>query len=138
MTHTSDGSVWTYDDFRPGETHGSVELKLNDARLALWKEVYGDDSGIDQTGRVPRGLLVAGMMETYLRVVAPRPPGNIHASQKLTLGSGSLKVGDTVTATVTCLDKIRRKDRGWVTIGVVMNSNGQELLRGEIRTVWAR
>ncbi|MCO5070459.1 MAG: hypothetical protein M9944_04520 [Rhizobiaceae bacterium] len=138
MTHTIDDAVWTYEDFQPGETYGSVELKLDETRLALWKEVYGDEARIDQTGRVPRGLLVAGMMETYLRVVSPRPPGNIHASQKLMLGSGSLKVGDTVTATVTCLDKIRRKDRGWVTIGVVMNSNGHELLRGEIRTVWAR
>ncbi|MCB1468421.1 MAG: hypothetical protein KDK08_15030 [Rhizobiaceae bacterium] len=138
MTSTNDGVVWTYEHFQPGETFGSVELELDETRLALWKEVYGDDSRIDQTGQVPRGLLVAGMMETYLRVVSPRPPGNIHASQKLMLGSGSLKVGDTVTATVTCLDKVRRKDRGWVTIGVVMNSNDQEFLRGEIRTVWAR
>lgn len=84
------GDVWTFDDFSPGALLGETSIVIDAERVAAWRDIYGEDGGEggagDATGRVPRGLLVAGMMEAYLTAVQPRPPGNVHASQKLRFG----------------------------------------------------
>jgi acyl dehydratase len=125
---------WVFDDFRPGTELGRVSLVLDDKRAANWAAIYG---AAPAPGRVPAGMLVAAMMEAYLKAFQPRPPGNIHASQKLVFGAGA-KLGDRLDAIVTCLDKVLRKERRWVTFGVTLTSGPDDILRGEIRAVWAR
>lgn len=126
--------VWVYDDFNPGQPLGNCAITLDDARLDNWTAIYGERPASEN---VPAGVLVAAMMEAYLNSIQPRPPGNIHASQKLVFGR-SAKAGDKLEAEVSCLSKERRKERGWVTFGVVLSVEGQDVLNGEIRTIWAK
>lgn len=138
--HAGGEDVWTFADFRPGHSFGEMSLVLDESRLEQWQSIYGD-GGLDggaRPGDVPRGLLVTCMMEAYLGLIGPRPPGNIHASQKIAFGSCRPRLGDSLSLRATCLDKVERKGRGWVTFEVSVDKEGQNLLRGEIRTVWAK
>lgn len=134
MTSAPSADVWTFDDFQPGAELGRVSVALDGARIANWSAIYG---AVDAPDRVPSGMLVAAMMEAYLKAFQPRPPGNIHAGQTLAF-VGSAKPGDQLEAKVTCLDKVLRKERRWVTFGVTLRNGSQDVLSGEIRTVWAR
>jgi acyl dehydratase len=130
----TDLPVWVFDDFSPGQPLGNFAITLDDAHLNNWTAIYGERKSSES---VPAGMLVAAMMEAYLNAIQPRPPGNIHASQKLVFGR-SAKAGDKVEAQVSCRSKERRRERGWVTFGVVLSVEGQDVLNGEIRTIWAR
>lgn len=126
--------VWVFDDFRPGSALGHLAIPLDAMRLAHWAAIYGEPA---VAGRVPSGMLVAAMMEAYLTAIQPRPPGNIHASQKLTFGAPAAP-GDRLDAEVTCLWKEVRRERRWVAFGVTLRSGDRDVLSGEIRTIWAR
>ncbi len=126
--------VWVYDDFSPGQPLGNCAITLDDAHLDNWTAIYGERPGSEN---VPAGMLVAAMMEAYLNSIQPRPPGNIHASQNIVVGRAE-KAGDKLEAQVSCLSKERRKERGWVTFGVVLSVEGRDVLNGEIRTIWAK
>ncbi|MBW3098176.1 hypothetical protein [Pseudohoeflea coraliihabitans] len=126
--------VWTFERFSPGLAFGETTIRLDRARLERWQAIYGK-AGEDS---VPRGLLVTAMMEAYLDLIQPRPPGNIHASQKLTFGPRAARLNEPLALHVTCGDKTTRKGRGWVTFEVTVKAGEDMLLRGEIRTIWAR
>lgn len=130
----SDVPVWVFDDFRPGTALGCVDIPLDEARLANWAAIYGPLAAREH---LPAGMLVAAMMEAYLTAVQPRPPGNIHASQKLAFGKAA-RAGDRLVAEVSCISKEKRKERCWVTFGVVLRNGENDVLRGEIRTIWAK
>lgn len=130
----TDPPVWVFDDFSPGQLLGDLAITLDDTHFDNWTAIYGERAPSE---RVPAGMLVAAMMEAYLNAIQPRPPGNIHASQKLVFGR-SARAGDKLDAQVSCLSKERRKERGWVTFGVVLRVAGQDVLTGEIRTIWAK
>lgn len=130
----SDLPVWVFDDFSPGQPLGHLAITLDDTRFDNWAAIYGERPASE---RVPSGMLVAAMMEAYLNAIQPRPPGNIHASQKLVFHRPAC-AGDRLEAQVSCLSKERRKERGWVTFGVVLRADGHDVLNGEIRTIWAK
>ena len=134
MTAIAERAPWTYDDFQPGEPLGETSLTLDEERIGHWSAIYGPPVEEDT---VPSGLLMAALMEAYLATVAPRPPGNIHASQRLVFGAPA-RPGDRLDAAVTCLAKEVRKSRGWVTFGVDLRRAGEAVLFGEVRVVWAR
>lgn len=140
MAPTMD-DVWTFANFRPGHSFGSMKIMLDQARLEQWQSIYGGNQVADPTlpsGMLPEGLLVTCMMEAYLHLVQPRPPGNIHASQKIMFAKARPRIGDTLTLSISCLDKTEKKGRGWVTFEASVDCDGHALLRGEIRTVWAQ
>lgn len=125
--------VWVFDRFRPGEALGRHAIALDDTRLADWQAIYGATAD----GGLPSGILVAAMMEAYLKAFSPRPPGNIHAAQTLAFGA-PVQPGDRLEAEVSCLWKEVRKARRWVGFGVVLRKGDREVLAGEIRTIWAK
>ena len=134
MTSAPAGDVWVFDDFHPGARLGDVSIPLDADRMTHWAAIYGKAR---TTNHVPAGMLVAAMMEAYLTVVRPRPPGNIHANQKLAFG-GTAKPGDRLEAEVRCLNKVLRNERRWITLDVRLRNGAQDVLRGEITTIWAR
>jgi hypothetical protein len=79
MTQAS--APWTFADFEPGHSFGSIEIRLDSSRLALWSQVFVEKAG---AAKVSSSVLVAAMTEGYLKLLQPRPPRNIHASQVLT------------------------------------------------------
>ena len=81
MSEQASRHPWLFDEFRPGAELGLVGIDLDAQRARNWSAIYGP-LGADEMA--PAGMLVAAMMEAYLKVFQPRPPGNIHAGQKLT------------------------------------------------------
>ena len=124
---------WTFADFVPGSELGRVAIAFDDERLSAWRGIYGALPG----GTVPAGAMLAAAMQAYLEAFRPRPPGNIHAAQKLAFGKERLKPGDRADAVVTCLAKELRKERHWVTFGVSIVKDGRDVLSGEMLLVWA-
>ncbi|MGE3992626.1 MaoC family dehydratase [Pseudorhodoplanes sp.] len=126
--------IWAFDDFRPGSKFEEVSISLDAERIAGWTAIYGHPQVSD---RIPSGMLVAAMMEAYLTAIQPRPPGNIHASQKLSF-SNAAKPGDQLGAEVSCVEKTLHKERRWITFGVTLRNRSLIILRGEIHTIWSR
>ena len=74
--------VLTFDDFQVGHEIGTREMVVtDDARDHLGK-AFPDMGDFD--GRVE--MTIGMMMRAYISIISPRPPGNIHAGQSLTVG----------------------------------------------------
>lgn len=127
--------VWVFADFTEGQKIGSVDVDLDDRKLALWHSIYPTES---QVSRIPQGLLIAAMMEAYLKVIPERPPGNVHAGQKLTFTGEPVMPGDRLRLDFSCFARTIRKERRWVTLGVSGFLGGRSVFEGEIVTVWAK
>ncbi len=125
--------LWTYDRFETGQDHGAVAVALDAERVAGWEAVYGPVRG----DAAPDGLIVAGMMEAYIRAIQPRPKGNVHASQKLAFTGARAKLGDEVLYRVSVAGKELKKDRRWVSFAVEAEAGGRPLMCGEIISIWA-
>jgi hypothetical protein len=77
-------------------------------------------------------------MEGYMAAIQPRPPGNIHAGQKLDFSGQSLSEGETVTVAISCNAKEIKRERRFVRFGASMkNARGEEILSGEMNVIWA-
>lgn len=129
-----EGEPWLFDDFEEGAALGTVDIAIDHDRMALWNGIYGDAG----EATIPQGLIAASMMEAYLRVIPRRPPGNIHASQKLDFTGDIAQPGARLTFEFACLEKTRRRERGWVTLSVRCRDGERDLMNGEIQTIWAR
>lgn len=128
--------IWNYATFEEGQNLGTTTLTIDDAKLRLWAEIFDRPHDADQH-RLSNSLLISVMMEAYLCVAQPRPPGNIHAGQKLRLlGRAPLK-GEALTVTTRLTKKEERKSRKWLTFESRIVSGGDALLTGEILTIWA-
>lgn len=128
---------WTFDDFEIGAELGTLHIVVDDRRLSLWKRIYGEESLRDTTDTVPQGLLVAAMMEGYIKAIQPRPPGNIHAGQQITFASHQVAFGASLTLAFTCLGKEFKRERRWVTFGVRVMDGDRLAMSGEISSIWA-
>jgi acyl dehydratase len=77
-------------------------------------------------------------MEAYLKVIPKRPPGNVHAGQKLAFAGKPVAVGARLRFDFSCVGREIRKERRWVSLGVQCTSAGQPVLEGQITTIWAK
>lgn len=126
---------WRHADFEVGTGIGEAEIRLDEDRLALWEKTYGRRP---EAGRpVPRGLLVAAMMEGYTRAIQPRPPGNVHAGQTLRFTGAPPAPGAALTLRLSCLWKEVRKGRNWIGFGVELREGERLAMTGEITSIWA-
>lgn len=130
---------WTYDDFRPSAEIGSAEVVIDAQRIGLWNRIYAPAGGAAPAdGPVPPGLVVAAMMEGFIRAIQPRPPGNIHAGQTLAFAGAEVRAGARLTVTFTCKAREIRRERRWVTFGVSIRDGGRLVAEGEIAAIWAK
>jgi acyl dehydratase len=121
----------TYDRLTPGETVGRLSLDITASDI----EDYRAIAGTEDLPLSP-GLAVALMMRAYMRLMPKRPPGTVHASQKIRLGV-PLAAGDRVTIELRCLEKERRRERGWVRFETEIRNQSEALvLAGEQWMVW--
>lgn len=132
MSEQQGDELWTFARFEPGHVFGTIEVVADDRRRADWERVFGTAGD-----RLPRGMLVAAMMEAYIRAIQPRPDGNIHAAQELGFSDAQAQWGDTVAVTVTLDGKEERKGRLWVRFGVQASVGGVAVMTGTIRSIWA-
>jgi hypothetical protein len=126
--------MWTYGRFEPGQSFGVVEVPMDATKRARWQTIFGPSA--DQT--LPRGMLVAAMMEAYIRAIQPRPKGNIHAAQALDFTSHKPRWNDMISIAVSCLSKEDKKGRYWVDFGIKASAGDKMVLSGTIRSIWAQ
>ncbi|MCD0502284.1 hypothetical protein [Bordetella petrii] len=126
---------YTYDAFVPGTILGHWEEPLDDRLVATWGRLFGkhpQDHDAQWTG-----LAVALMMRAYLNVVSPRPPGNIHAQQALSIRNLP-RMGEIVQSRVQCLDKEIRRERRYLHLEVSgTGAQGRSLYTGRMQLIWA-
>jgi acyl dehydratase len=127
--------LWTYDRFAPGELIGEATLTLDAERFERWRRLFPSAEGATNA---PPGLLMALLMEGYMAAIQPRPPGNIHAGQKLTFAGKPLAEGGRVTVSISCNAKELKRERRFVRFGASMrDARGEEILAGEMNVIWA-
>ncbi|MGH6883699.1 MaoC family dehydratase [Hypericibacter sp.] len=125
----------TYERLMPGAKIGSLSLDIAAADIDDYRRIT---AGTDLELPLSPGLAVALMMRAYMRLMPERPPGSIHASQKLRLGV-PLAAGDRVTVALRCAEKERRKERGWVRFETEIRNQASALvLASEHWVVWGQ
>ncbi|HEY9273215.1 hypothetical protein [Achromobacter sp.] len=128
-------TLYTYDSFTPGTMLGDWEEPLDARLLALWERLFGSHAQ-DAPAR-QAGLAVALMMRAYLNVVTPRPPGNIHARQALSV-LGLPQAGERIRSTVRCIGKEMRGERRYLQLEVAGEGAARRpLYTGRMNLIWA-
>lgn len=128
--------MWTFDDLEPGAELGHSSLTVDDAYVDRWLSLYAGEP--DTRPLLPAGMANLIVMRGYGDAVTPRPPGGVHASQRLTIRRTPL-VGERLTTSVRCQGKEFKKDRRWVRLAVTTaNEIGEICYEGLITSIWAR
>jgi len=127
---------WLFEDFAPGAVLGTATFTVDDAFVASWLTLYAGEA--DTRPVLPAGMAMPIIMRGYAEAVAPRPPGNVHAGQRLTIRRAP-RVGERLTTTVRCEDKALKNGRRWTYLGVRTAGDGDDTCyEGVITTLWAR
>jgi len=134
----ADDKVWLFEDFEEGAAVGSVEVTVSQDNLNLWRSIYGMPGEDSAPEHLPQSLLTAAMMEAYLRVIPRRPPGNVHAAQKLVFSGTRVPPGAHLVFDFSCISKELKRERRWVTLAMRCSDGRQPVMEGEISTVWAK
>jgi hypothetical protein len=124
-----------WQDFQPGVALGEITQVCDAALTGAWQGIFGaEDAGTPAQGA---GIAVALMMRGYLGVVAPRPPGNVHARQRFTLHALPA-TGEAVRTTVTCVGKEMKRERRYVDLQVCgTGEGGRAIYQGVLTLIWA-
>lgn len=132
---TLPSDMLTFDRFVVGGAFGPSTETPDPALISTWRRLYPDDQIPE--GCFPPGMATVLMMRAYMHLLAPRPPGNIHAGQKMVLGD-PVRIGDSVTTRIVCTDKAMRRDRRFVTVRATgMNQDGRVCFEGDLTLIWA-
>ena len=98
--------MFVYDAFEPGKDYGVWPFVFDGAALASWCDVFAEDAG----EIMPPGMTAMVAMQAYMHVIAPRPPGNIHARQQVEIRRLP-RLGEQLSTAVRCLGKEVRRGR---------------------------
>ena len=91
-----------FEDFAVGRMMGEFVETITSEQLGEWAALYPWNAATD--GTVPASLATILMMRAYVNVVTPRPPGNLHAQQRMRL-FGTIAIDEPITSTIECQDK---------------------------------
>lgn len=127
-----------FDDFQPGVPMGEYEEVYDAQQAGRWQSIFGS-SALEGANAAPEAasMAVVAMMRAYLHVVAPRPPGNVHARQQLRMHALP-RPGESMRIAVACESKEIRRERRYVDLGVrATGDGGRALFEGRISLIWA-
>ena len=110
-------------------------MELSQHRGALWQDVYGPREANPEEASL--GLLVAIMMDGYVKAIQPRPPGNIHAMQSLNFSGFMPQYGDMLSLDFSIGSKELKRERRWVDFDVTVRAGDRVAMTGKIRSIWA-
>jgi len=99
-----------------------------------WRSIYlgASDSAAEQAS-----IALVLAMRALLSVVSPRPPGNVHARQKM-ISHGLPVIGETIQSEVTCVRKEIKRERRYVDFSVKgVGANNRPLFEAEMSLIWA-
>lgn len=121
-----------FGDFTEGSMLGRHEETIDADLLTQWRSAFPDAPDTPSPG----GFATAFAMRAYLTILPERPPGNIHARQRLVLHR-AIAEGDRVAATLTCVAKELRGGRRRLTLAVAASSEDRPLFDAEMTILWA-
>lgn len=129
------GSLMLFADFVPGAELARVSDQVSSDQLAEWAQLYPWDR--TEEGFVPTGLSTVLLMRSYHKAIPQRPPGNIHAGQKM-LAAAPIRVGETITSVVSCCAVERKGERRKLELAVHgRGEDGRTVYSGLITLFWA-
>ena len=131
----------SFDDLEIG-SEGTYSKALTERDITLFGETSGDinpmhfdEDYASQTmfkGRIAHGMWSAGLISTCIGTVMPGP-GSVYMGQELAFKL-PVRIGDTLTATVTVKEKNER--RKFVIIDCqVRNQNGKVVVAGDAKVM---
>ncbi len=121
-----------FEDFTAGSALGRHEETVDADLLAQWRSAFPDAPDTPSPG----GFAMAFAMRAYLTILPERPPGNIHARQRLVLHR-AITEGDQVAATLSCVAKELRGERRRLTLAVAAAARDGPLFDAEMTILWA-
>lgn len=121
-----------FGDFTAGSMLGRHEETIDADLLAQWRSAFPDAPDTPSPG----GFAMAFAMRAYLTILPERPPGNIHAKQRLALHRAIVE-GDRVAATLTCVAKELRGEQRRLTLAVAASAEDRLLFDAEMTILWA-
>lgn len=124
-----------WEHLQPGSSLGEITQTFDAALSRAWQDIFGaEDAGGPAEGA---GIAVAMMMRAYLNVVSPRPPGGVHARQRLRLEALPAQ-GEAIHTTVACRSKELKRERRYVDLEVRgTGEGGRPIYSGLITVIWA-
>lgn len=127
-----------FDDFKPGVRIGETSLVYTAELASKWGRIFGAPADDADSAARGAGIATVMMMRGYLSVVAPRPPGNVHARQRIVL-DGAPAQNERVRIEVSCVAKEIRRERRYVELQVDGSGDrGRLLCRGRMTLIWAQ
>ena len=127
-----------FDDFVPGRDMGATEVTYSDDLARRWQRIFGSatDGGAGGAAEAA-GMAVVTMMRGYLNVITPRPPGNVHARQQLTVHALP-RAGEVIRTTMSCVGKELRRERRYVELQASGTGDaGRPIYTGRLTLIWA-
>lgn len=125
----------TFDNFQPGLVMGRVRERVDDDMLRQCGDIYG--AGAPSVLSGPE-LTTIYSMRAYLKVVAPRPPGNIHLRERVAIDDLPER-GEEIDTEVSCVSKELRAERRRVVLATrTRGRDGRALFSTEMTLLWAR
>jgi hypothetical protein len=123
-----------FDGFAVGEVLGQHSLQIGAQAMEGWEQLFpGSGSGDD----LPPGFVAVVTMRSFFNVVAQRPPGNVHGSQRYELARLP-KIGERLDTKVTCVGKEIRRERRWVDfLTETVGEDGSPCFSGRMSIAWA-
>ena len=122
-----------FEDFVAGATLGSHAETIDGTLLAQWRAAFPDRTGEPSPG----GFAMAFAMRAYLTILPERPPGNIHARQRLALHK-AVRSDESVEGVLRCVGCEARQDRRRVMLAVDARADGRPWFEAEMTILWAR
>lgn len=123
-------------DFEPDSELGSHVIQIDEAMFALWVSLYPNDAACRPV--MPPGMMAMVVMRGYMSTIPERPPGNIHAEQRIDLVQLP-KIGDAVTTIYRCERMEERLGRKWVYLtSNTVDDAGNTLFTGRMTTIWSQ
>ena len=127
--------VLTFDSFRPGASMGRATETIGAQVMDLWRQIYPWDAA--PAGELPSGFATVLLMRAYMRILTPRPPGNIHVRQRLELYAGSAP-DEAITTEFECVGKELKRERRYVELACRASGKaGRPLFDGRMTIIWA-
>lgn len=126
-------NLLTFESIKIGEPIGTERLILSKELVEEWYRIYRPGQPAEQ---VTTGFLMAIMMRGYIKIVSPRPLGNIQSRHCITFQEKA-RIGDRIEITLACTAKSLQNDRRWVTFSGSMNKDLYPILKVEMDFLWA-
>lgn len=127
-----------FEDFEVGKPLGHHTLVYDDLLMQRWQHIFGGGNDGASTSRSEAASVATIlMMRAYTEVVRPRPPGNIHARQRIEFATLP-QPGEQLTFYFDCIAKEIKRERRYLDVSArAENQNGIPILRGVLTLIWA-